>query len=161
VGFPGYYDYDVSDDGRLRHFGNRRGDYSTDLLTRQAKSFLAQSSDSSDPFFLWLAYEAPHGWPSPIHPCDRASSPGPPMPAAYRSGPRVDERGVVVSNQDIAATILDYANRYAGGVDTCVAPGHCRRMDGRTLAPLMGSGGTWPAHRGVLDEIAKPPHEYN
>jgi N-acetylglucosamine-6-sulfatase len=276
VGVPGYYDYDVSDDGRLRHFSNRRGDYSTDVFTRQATSFLAQSSDSSDPFFLWLAYEAPHGWRSPIHPCERASSPGPPtkaayrrfkdvplprppsfnerdvsdkpaairnlprlgghaidrikndwhctlaavhaldtgvgsvmkklrnegeahntvvfyvsdngnyfgehrrpngksdvyepslnvpyavkMPAAYRSGPQVDERGVVVSNQDIAATIVDYANRYAGGVDTCVAPGHCRRMDGRTLAPLVGSGGTWQAHRGVLDEIAKPPHEYN
>ena len=275
-GSPGYYNYNVSDDGRTRHFGGRRSDYSTDVFTRHAKSFLAESAQSSSPFFLWLAYEAPHGWRSPISPCTRGSSPGPPtkaafraakdvplpkppsfnernvsdkpaairnlprldhkainrieidwhctlaavrgldrgvgrvmdkligvgaaqntivfyvsdngnffgehrrpdgksdvyepslnvpyavkMPRAYRSGPRVDHSGAVVSNQDIAATIVDYADRYAGPVDTCAAPGDCRRLDGRTLAPLVGSGGAWPARRGVLDEINSGGHDYN
>lgn len=276
VGFPGYYDYDMSKDGSLRHFGSARSDYSTDVLTRHAKSFLAQSSGSGEPFFLWLAYEAPHGWPSPIRPCTRAATPAPPtraayrrvqdaplprppsfnernvsdkpaairnlpllskreihritinwrctlaavheldrgvghvmkklgsegeaqntvvfyvsdngdyfgehrrsngksdvyepslnvpyavkMPRAYRSGSRVDESGAVVSNQDITATITDYANRFAGGVDTCAAPGDCRRMDGRSIAPLVGSGGTWPADRGVLAEIDAETHDYD
>jgi N-acetylglucosamine-6-sulfatase len=275
-GYPAYYDYNVSDNGRTRHFGSRRSDYSTNVFTRHAKAFLADSAQSGDPFFLWLAYEAPHGWRSSIAPCGRASSPGPPtkaayrafdraplpkppsfnernvsdkpaairdlprldakainriendwhctlaavreldrgvhhvmdqlisedeikntivfyvsdngnyfgehrrpdgksdvyepslnvpyavkMPKAYRSGPRVDESGAVVSNQDIAATIVDYANRYAGPFDTCAGPGDCRRLDGRTLAPLVGSGGVWPARRGVLDEINTSGHDYN
>jgi N-acetylglucosamine-6-sulfatase len=276
LGFPGYYDYDMSNGGKARHFGSRRSDYSTNVLTRHANRFLAGSANSSSPFFLWLAYEAPHGWRSPIPPCQRATSPGPPtkaayravknvrlprppsfdernvsdkpaairqlplldhqaignikddwhctlaavaaldkgvghvlkelrregesqntivfyvsdngnffgehrrpngksdvyepslnvpyavkMPRAYRSGPRVDHRAAVVSNQDIAATIVDYANRYAGGVHTCAAPGDCRRMDGRTLAPLLGGGGSWPADRGVLAEINSGPHDWN
>jgi N-acetylglucosamine-6-sulfatase len=276
VGSPGYYNYKVSDDGRTRRFGRERRDYSTNVFTRHAKSFLADSAQSGSPFFLWLAYEAPHGWRSPIRPCTLGSSPGPPtkaayravkhvplprppsfnerdvsdkpaairhlprldhkaieritvdwhcalasvreldrgvnrvmrklasegeagntivfyvsdngnffgehrrpdgksdvyepslnvpyavkMPRIYRSGPRVSQSGAVVSNQDIAATIMDYANRYAGPVDTCAAPGDCRRLDGRTLAPLVGSGGTWPLRRGVLAEINSGGHDYD
>ncbi|MDX6617585.1 MAG: hypothetical protein QOD60_2676 [Solirubrobacterales bacterium] len=276
LGFPGYYDYDMSRNGSRRHFGSRRSDYSTDVLTRHAKQFLASSASSSAPFFLWLAYEAPHGWRSTIPPCLHATSPGPPtkaayravkdvplprppsfnernvsdkpaairalprldskaidqikvdwhctlaavaaldkgvgsviselkragelqntivfyvsdngtyfgehrrptgksdiyepslnvpyavkMPRAYRSGPRVDHRDAVVSNQDIAATIVDYAKRYAGGVQTCAAPGNCRRMDGRSLAPLVGGRGSWPTDRGVLAEINSGPHDYH
>src|SRR4051794_4511742 len=84
VGFPGYYDYNVSDDGRFRHFGNRRGDYSTDVLTRQAQSFRAQSWGSTAPFFLGPPNEAPPGWPPPTPPWERAPPPGPPTKAAYR-----------------------------------------------------------------------------
>jgi N-acetylglucosamine-6-sulfatase len=276
LGSPGYYDYQVSDNGRTRHFGSRRGDYSTNVFTRQATDFLSKSGQSSSPFFLWLAYEAPHGWRGPFHPCQRQSSPSPPtkaayravkdvplprppsfnernvsdkpaairnlprldahdikrikndwhctlgavreldrgvgrvmnklrsegeaqntivfyvsdngnffgehrrldgksdvyepslnvpyavkMPRVYRSGPRVDHSGAVVSNQDIAATIVDFANRYTGPVQTCASPGDCRRMDGRTLAPLVGGGGVWPVRRGVLDEINSGDHDYD
>jgi N-acetylglucosamine-6-sulfatase len=276
LGAPGYYDYRVSDNGRTRHFGSKRPDYSTNVFTRHANAFLAKSAHSSSPFFLWLAYEAPHGWRSPIHPCQRQSSPGPPtkaayrafknvplprppsfnernvsdkpaairdlprldahaikrikndwhctlatvreldrgigrvmdklrstgelkntivvyvsdngnffgehrrsdgksdvyepslnvpyamkMPKAYRSGARVGHNAAVVSNQDIAATIVDYANRYAGPLNTCAAPGDCRRLDGRTLAPLVGGGGVWPPRRGVLDEINSGGHDYD
>ena len=275
LGFPGYYDYDVTLNGRVRHFGSRRSDYSTDVLTRKAKRFLEKSSHSSDPFLLWLAYEAPHGWRSPVYPCRRAASPGPPdrasvravehvplprppsfnerevsdkpaairnlprldhqeikeiknnwhctlaaiaeldqgvgrvmrelkrdgearntiviyvsdngnffgehrrpngkadiyepalnvpyavkVPDAYRRGSRVPERHAVVSNQDIAATLVDYADRYLGGVATCAGPSDCRRMDGRSLAPLVGGRGTWPRNRGVLAEIASGDHRY-
>src|SRR3954447_8851624 len=69
VGSPGYYDYNVSKNGTTRHFGSRRSDYSTNVFTRHAKRFLANRPQSSSPFFLWLAYEAPHGWRSPIRPC--------------------------------------------------------------------------------------------
>jgi N-acetylglucosamine-6-sulfatase len=275
MGFPGYYDYRASNDGKIQRFGDRRRAYSTDVLTRNANRFLRTSSSSSDPFFLWLAYEAPHGWRSPIRPCRHPASPGPPsrasvkrvervplprppsfdernvsdkpaairrlprfgkkaiqqlknnwhctlaavseldkgigrvmgtlarsgqadntivfyasdngtffgehrrvqgksdvyepalnvpyavrVPHAYRDGPRRAEREEVVSNQDIAATMVDYASRYLGGVKTCDALGDCRRMDGRSLAPLLGGRGTWPHDRGVLAEIDRADHDY-
>jgi N-acetylglucosamine-6-sulfatase len=275
MGFPGYYDYSVSKNGELRRFGSDRRDYSTNVLTRKAKRFLRTSSHASDPFFLWLAYEAPHGWRSPIPPCRRAASAGPPdrasvravshiplprppsfnegnvsdkppairnlpflnrleirriknnwrcalaavaeldrgvgrvmrqlsqtgeasntivvyvsdngnffgehrrangkadiyepslnvpfavkVPDAYRKGPRVPDRHAVVSNQDIAATLIDYADRYTGDVSTCADPGDCRRMDGRSFAPLVGGWGEWPRNRGVLVEISSGAHEY-
>jgi N-acetylglucosamine-6-sulfatase len=51
-----YFGYNVSDDGAVRHYGTRRQDYSTDVLTRHAIEFVR----GSDPFFLWLGYNAPH-----------------------------------------------------------------------------------------------------
>ncbi len=51
-----YFGYNVSDNGVVRHYGTRRQDYSTDVLTRHAKEFL----HGPDPFFLWLGYNAPH-----------------------------------------------------------------------------------------------------
>jgi N-acetylglucosamine-6-sulfatase len=51
-----YFGYNVSDNGVVRHYGTRRQDYSTDVLTRHAQRFLR----GSDPFFLWLGYNAPH-----------------------------------------------------------------------------------------------------
>jgi arylsulfatase A-like enzyme len=272
-----YYDYNVSTNGKLRHFGNARSDYSTDVLTRKANRFLRVSSHSSDPFLLWLAYEAPHGSKSPIHPCLTASTPAPPdrasiravedvplprppsfdegdvsdkpaairdlprldhdtirkiknvwhctlaavgqldkgvgrvmqelkddgearntivvyvsdngyffgehrrvdgksdiyepslnvpfavrVPRAYRRGPRVRTSGAVVSNQDIAATMIADAERYLGHrVPTCAGAGDCRRMDGRSFAPLVGGRGSWPANRGALVEIHSGDHRYH
>jgi N-acetylglucosamine-6-sulfatase len=51
-----YFGYNVSDNGVVRHYGTRRQDYSTDVLARHAKRFLR----GSDPFFLWLGFNAPH-----------------------------------------------------------------------------------------------------
>jgi N-acetylglucosamine-6-sulfatase len=275
MGLPSYYDYNASKNGRIRHFGHRRRDYSTDVLTRKAKLFLRRSSHTSSPFFLWIAYEAPHGWKSDIHPCRRKSSAGPPdrasvravenvpiprppsyderdvsdkpaairdlppldyaaiqqikndwhcalaalgeldkgvgrvmaeldrdrelrntivlyvsdngyffgehrratgksdiyapalnvpfavkVPDAYRRGSRVRESNAVVSNQDIPATLVAYADRYLHDVATCDGTGDCRRMDGRSFAPLVGGRGSWPEDRGVLAEIASSSHRY-
>ncbi len=55
-----YYGYDASDDGTVRHFGYARRDYSTSVLTRRADAFVGAQSGSSSPFFLLLAYHAPH-----------------------------------------------------------------------------------------------------
>ena len=273
----GYYDYDASDNGTLQHFGSARSDYSTDVFTQKANQFLRTSSQSSDPFFLWLAYEAPHAGKTSIPPCvtpsaaappDRASIravehiplPRPPsfnerdvsdkprairdlprlnekdirvithiwtcalaaveeldkgvgrvmqelkddgeaqntiviyvsdngyffgehrlpeakadvyepalnvpyavrVPPAYRSGPRVRASDAVVTNQDIAATLIDYAGQYLGHrVSTCAFAGDCRRMDGRSFAPLVGGSGKRPAHRGALVEIHSGEHQYH
>jgi N-acetylglucosamine-6-sulfatase len=70
------------------------------------------------------------------------------VPPAYRTGALSRRVQKVVSNQDIAPTLLGYA-----GASPCAGPTDCRRMDGRDLAPLLGSPGGWPRGRGVLVEI--------
>jgi N-acetylglucosamine-6-sulfatase len=267
-GAGAYYDYDVSDQGVLRHYGHERSDYSTDVLTRAATRFLDRSAASPKPFFLWLTYNAPHPARQPDPgPCAE-SDPTAPGKAAFRAerdiplhrSPSFNERRIsdkprkirrldrlhasdirtierrwhctlaamrevdsgvgrlmnslrqnrelahtiviylsdngfffgehripfgkgfvyepalevpyvvrmpnaytsstpparnhmAVTNQDIAPTLLDYAGRFHPGVRPCAGPGGCRRMDGRSLAPLLGGGGTWPADRGVLVEL--------
>ena len=70
------------------------------------------------------------------------------VPARYLGSepvPRVDE---LVANIDLAPTILDLA-----GAEPCVARDACRRLDGRSLAPLLGGrSGAWPSDRAVLIE---------
>jgi N-acetylglucosamine-6-sulfatase len=261
-----YYNYEVSNDGVPRSFGADRTDYSTDVLSRKARAFLADPSDA--PFFLWLTYNAPHSADNiDLEPCGRGSPTAPDRPAydrfqheplpkptsfnernvgdkplaisklpaldtgqiasirrrwrctlaamyqvdrrigrlmqqlkdqgeladtivvygsdngflfgehriargkaqvyepslrvpfalrvphRYRAEPRVERVGDVVSNQDLAPTMLDYADDYLPDVSPCSAPGHCRRMDGRSLRPLLGDGGQWPVDRAVLAEI--------
>jgi arylsulfatase A-like enzyme len=75
------------------------------------------------------------------------------VPPAYRSGEQAARRAAVVTNQDIAPTILAYVNRFAGPAFPCNPPTNCRRMDGRSLRPLLGGGGRWRGGRGVLAEI--------
>jgi arylsulfatase A-like enzyme len=53
------YDYTVSDDGRVRHYGNRPSDYQTDVLAHEALRFL-RDAPGSRRFFLVLAPLAPH-----------------------------------------------------------------------------------------------------
>jgi arylsulfatase A-like enzyme len=256
-----YLDYTVSDQGQPRAYGGGRGDYSTDVFTGQALRFLR--NPSRRPFFLWLAYNAPHDSHVAVPHCDtfdplppdQASYlrfdelhlPRPPSfneadvsdkPSAVSSLPILDaphigymirryrctaaalsevDRGVnrimyalrhrgdlrntivfylsdngyffgehridfgksypyepalrvpyairvppqyrerrpphsapeVVSNQDVAPTILDYA----GGVPPCARPRRCRRFDGHSLRPLLGGAGRWPRDRGVLAEL--------
>jgi N-acetylglucosamine-6-sulfatase len=271
IRYPGYYDYRVSDQGRLALYGHRRRAYSTDVLTRRARQFIDQSSARRRPFFLWLAYKAPHGESSNFRPCKSAPSAVPPdraayravsrvplprprsfneedvsdkpqaiqdlarldsntierirhtwrcglaavsslddgvgrviaklrderllrrtivlylsdngyffgehrrpagkgdiyepalnvpfaarVPAAYRNGRMASRVRAVVSNQDVAPTVLRYASRSGDHVKPCAAPGDCRRLDGRSLAPLLGGRGNWPRGRGVLVEIGTP-----
>ena len=57
LGGPRYYDYRLSENGRVRTFGHRAGDYSTAVLAREAVQFVR---GARRPFFLVLAPYAPH-----------------------------------------------------------------------------------------------------
>ncbi len=55
-----YYDYDINDNGTLRHFGTDERDYQTDTLKRQARQFIDASLTRGTPFFAYVAPIAPH-----------------------------------------------------------------------------------------------------
>jgi N-acetylglucosamine-6-sulfatase len=56
----GYFDYDVNDNGIIRHFGTDESDYSTDVFRRQTQTFIASSVAQGQPFFAYVAPSAPH-----------------------------------------------------------------------------------------------------
>ena len=61
-----YWDYKLSVDGRVRAYGTAPEDYSTDVLAREAETFVREAQG---PLFLYLAPAAPHG-PAPPAPGD-------------------------------------------------------------------------------------------
>jgi N-acetylglucosamine-6-sulfatase len=65
-------------------------------------------------------------------------------PSGVLGSATVPSVGELVANIDLAPTILDFA-----GAAPCIAPGHCRVMDGRSLVPLLRGEGGWPADRGL------------
>ena len=79
-GLTRYFDYTMSDQGMPRFFGSDRRDYSTYVYTEQALRFIREPSRK--PFFLWLAYNAPHTSHFHRPHCD-SFDPVPPTPAAY------------------------------------------------------------------------------
>jgi N-acetylglucosamine-6-sulfatase len=68
-----YYDYEIVEpDGAggfaLVPYGETEADYSTDVLREKAKAFIAAAVEAGEPFFLYLAFKAPH---SPFTPAPR------------------------------------------------------------------------------------------
>ena len=67
----GSYNYTVNDDGVLVTYGGQREDYITDVLTREAISFITRTTTQAPtvPFFVALNFYAPHGpaVPAPRH----------------------------------------------------------------------------------------------
>ena len=63
-----YYNYDVNDNGIIRHYGSKSTDYSTDVLNTQVKEFIDASVAQGKPFFAYVAPKAPH---SPATPAPR------------------------------------------------------------------------------------------
>ena len=61
------YDYDVLDDGVIRHYGDAPEDYSTDVVTGKALEFLDEVGEQ--PFMVWFTPRAPHRdyVPAPRH----------------------------------------------------------------------------------------------
>jgi arylsulfatase A-like enzyme len=52
-----YFNYDLNINGKLKHYDEKPKDYSTDVLTRKASSFI---HNTKGPLFLYWAPSAPH-----------------------------------------------------------------------------------------------------
>lgn len=107
----GYFGYRLVDErGRLRHFGYAPGDYSTDVLAREAVKFVRRAHT---PFFLLFAPAAPH---EPAVPAprdrDRLAELGP------HASPNLDEEDVsdkpvyVRAQPRLGPRLLQAAARY-------------------------------------------------
>src|SRR3954451_3729832 len=59
AGYRGF-NYSLSANGRVGHFGRARRAYLTDVLRRRGKAFISSASVSSSPFLLEIATIAPH-----------------------------------------------------------------------------------------------------
>jgi len=111
---------------------------------------------TSDNGFYHGEHRITHGKNTPYEPAIRvplAIS----VPAALLEGPRAAVAPELVSNVDLAPTILDLA-----GATPC-KKGACRVLDGRSLAPLLSEGAAgWPEDRAVLFETrtGKAPCRY-
>jgi N-acetylglucosamine-6-sulfatase len=72
VGQGAYFDYDVNANGTIKHYGTRKVDYSTDVLSTQIQRFIDKSINRGKPFFAYVAPKAPHAVAKPA-PRDRHS----------------------------------------------------------------------------------------
>jgi N-acetylglucosamine-6-sulfatase len=87
-----YYDYEMNENGSLVPYGNSEAEYNSDVFTAKAVDFINQRAPAKQPFFLWLAYLAPHGGgpnPNPQAPsnCNDTAKPAPRHSAAFDSEP--------------------------------------------------------------------------
>jgi arylsulfatase A-like enzyme len=103
----------------------------------------------SDNGYFFGEHRIPRGKTLPYEPALR-------VPYAVHVPPRYRPRAQrpvdhhLVTNEDITATILDFA----GDPPSCATAVDCRRLDGRSLRPLLGGSRRWPRGRAVLSEIA-------
>lgn len=67
VGGPNYYNYALTDQGRIKRYGTGYSAYSTDVLSASAGSFI-RGVPASQPLFLWFAPYGPH---APFKPAPR------------------------------------------------------------------------------------------
>jgi len=102
-----YFDYDVNDNGALRHFGKMDSDYQTDVLKRRTTAFIGASVTQGKPVFAYVAPLAPHepSTPAPrhLHAYDGLKAPRPPSfdeadvsdkPPWIRKLPRLSTNGI-------------------------------------------------------------------
>ena len=55
-----YFEWWVNDNGRVYHYGDAAEDYSTDVEAKRAVDFVRRAATGGQPFFLYVAPEAPH-----------------------------------------------------------------------------------------------------
>ena len=67
----GYYNYDVNDNGSIKHYGSTNSNYSTNVLNSQVQEFIrTNAAPGKPPIFAYVAPYAPHG-PATPGPGDR------------------------------------------------------------------------------------------
>jgi N-acetylglucosamine-6-sulfatase len=86
------YDYELNENGGLIHYGTAPTDFKGDVITAKAVSFINGRAPSSTPFFLSVAYTAPHSGgpnpnPQPPGDCEGSAKPAPRHANAFNSEP--------------------------------------------------------------------------
>lgn len=159
---PGYFNYRVNDQGILRSFGSSPADYSTDVLARQASSFIRSTQG---PLFVDFAPFAPHfpGTPPPryahafstLRPFrppsyDEADTPG--MPAYVQARPRFRPELVHMIDdlrRDQYRALLGVDDAVREIIDALRATG---RLHSTMIVLMSDNGQTWGEHRFPFDK---------
>jgi N-acetylglucosamine-6-sulfatase len=55
-----FYDYTLNEDGMLRQYGTDAASYQADVYAEKALDLVRRRTPQAQPFFLWLAFLAPH-----------------------------------------------------------------------------------------------------
>jgi N-acetylglucosamine-6-sulfatase len=79
-----FYNYALNENGTLVNYGEQPSDYVDDVITGKAVDFIHRNADQTSPFFLYVAYKAPHG--GPPHPSGQRCANGPPEPPPRHFG---------------------------------------------------------------------------
>ena len=125
-----FYNYTLNENGRLVNYGSSAADYQADVYTRKAVELVGRLGASTDPFFLSVAYLAPHSGqprepgdprnqatpvPAPRHRDRFASEPLPAMPAFNEADvsdkPQAVRRRPVIRPARVAAVTENYRQR--------------------------------------------------
>jgi len=63
------YNYTLNENGKQVQYGGEAGDYGTDVYAKKAVGFIKDCTTQNKPFFIYLAFYAPHGpaTPAPRH----------------------------------------------------------------------------------------------
>jgi N-acetylglucosamine-6-sulfatase len=130
-----YYGYQLNEGGVLNTYGSLQDNpdnppdpavYSTDVYTAKAVDFINRRAPSSQPFFLWLTYLAPHGGgPNPPggNHCEGTAKPAPrdlhandstplPQPPSFNEADVSDKPPSIRSRNLSAADLADIARFY-------------------------------------------------
>lgn len=83
-----YYNYTLNENGQLVEFGEQPSDYVDDVISDKSVDFIDRNAGRRAPFFLYVAYKAPHG--GPPHPSGDRCASGPPEPAPRDFGKFAD-----------------------------------------------------------------------
>ena len=161
-GPAGYYDYNILDDARgPLSYGSSPKEYSTDVLRRQAVSFI-RTAPSGQPIFLLVAPVAPHApsTPAPRHIGDLAGTPvvlNPAVnedvtdkPAYLASRPTLSERMLRRRIRAQRETLLA-VDQLVGGIVTALA--ETRRGENTLIIFMSDNGVANGEHRWMPKQV--------
>src|SRR5262245_9235995 len=129
-----YYGYMLNENGRLAHYGHDPASYQTDVYGRKAAEVVRRRAAAAAPFFLWVAFLAPHSGgpgkenrppdsplPAPRHLGRFASRPLP-RPPSFNEADVSDKPGGIRSRPRLDATrIARVAQRYRLRLESLLA----------------------------------------
>lgn len=154
-----YYDYNVVDQGIVRHYGDAPSDYATDVLGAQALRFV-QDAPAEQPWFLYFSPNAPHlPWvPSAAH-AGAFDDVNPPIPDLatmndVRGKPtyvqdlppktEADRQAYIQDDRNERAMLLSVDTWFQQIVDTVAARGE---LDNTVIIFMSDNGYTLGLHR--------------